>query len=330
MKVLKTLAGIMSLGSMLIFTGCSAGDEPGGFIEKDPIVPDAEMNVYLDAQRDAAWDVYAKVVEEEKDRNLAFSPMSLYVALAMTSLGAPDECMDELGEFFHYPVSPKFHDYNHQILSVLPYLDNQTKFKLANSIWVKAQYSLNPTFTNDAKVKYFGDAQIVNPGEDMNSLINDWISENTDGLIKSHLDDEPEYALMLVNALYFKSKWDNPFEKANTKNSTFHHADGSKKEVPFMNGAIECKHGYFDGGEVLTIPFRNKKFNISFYLPSEIIDTKSFIKKCDLRTVRNSLSKTRLEVSLPKFETTTSFDLIPVLKKLGVRELFKLHKWPIF
>ena len=58
----------------------------------------------------------------------------------------------------------------------------------------------------DVLVDNLNDAKIVD-------RINGWVKDKTHGLIPSIIDEAPEtLGLVAINALYFKDKWQTPFE----------------------------------------------------------------------------------------------------------------------
>jgi serpin B len=69
--------------------------------------------------------------------------------------------------------------------------------------------------------------------------INAWVAESTKKLITQVIDPNklpPTTDLVLANAIYFKGKWNHPFDKKHTEDNKFHfhRLDGSTVDVPFM------------------------------------------------------------------------------------------------
>src|SRR6185437_7135906 len=69
--------------------------------------------------------------------------------------------------------------------------------------------------------------------------INRWVEERTNGKIKDLLqkdDITKDTALVLVNAIYFKAAWENPFQpSATNKDDRFEVGNGEKVPVAMMH-----------------------------------------------------------------------------------------------
>ena len=54
---------------------------------------------------------------------------------------------------------------------------------------------------------------------------------------------DEETLLVLVNALYLKAAWADPFHETSTTNADFHLLDGTVVQVPTMLGYVGCPGG---------------------------------------------------------------------------------------
>jgi serpin B len=76
--------------------------------------------------------------------------------------------------------------------------------------------------------------------------------ERIKDLIPALKKEEGELVRMiLVNAIYFKGQWTEPFEKRWTKEQPFHLADGSKTQVDLMHLGLTARYAAFNGNGVL-------------------------------------------------------------------------------
>ena len=84
----------------------------------------------------------------------------------------------------------------------------------------------------DVLVDDLADAKIV-------ERINAWVRRKTRDLIPSILEEAPEtLGLVAVNALYFKDKWQTPFEPSRTKAEQFQSTSGSPVDVQMMHSKV--------------------------------------------------------------------------------------------
>lgn len=64
--------------------------------------------------------------------------------------------------------------------------------------------------------------------------------------------------MVLVNALYFKGKWSQSFEKEHTKVDGFHTSDGKTVEVPYMRAKGDFNLAYDKddlNAQILRLPY---------------------------------------------------------------------------
>jgi serpin B len=65
--------------------------------------------------------------------------------------------------------------------------------------------------------------------------INDWVSENTDGLIDSIVESlTPDMVMLLLNAIYLDAEWTQQFDPDETRPRPFIREDGSTVTVDMM------------------------------------------------------------------------------------------------
>lgn len=326
MFIVVATIGIVALNS------CSSGDEPN-IDEKPAIVPNASMREWLNGQQDTGYEVFEQMTQMSSTENLAYSPISLYSVMSMTANGAGGNCADEFAKFLNYSDFSQLNKYNAQILSNFPYLDRKTTFKMANCILAQQTVEFNQEFLSNIFEYYNSEVIAVNPlTNNATELLNDWISSQTNGLIKVHFDgmDKIE-GLCLVNALYFQSPWTNPFKKDKTQSLYFTCSDGQKVKTQIMHD-FEMK-GYYAEVEdvrVLTLPFGNGSYEMSFILPAEGTNLREFICKNDIKKLINSTGRVLKEVDvyLPKFEISTNTVLNDIIASMGYTEFFKENVWP--
>jgi serpin B len=153
---------------------------------------------------------------------------------------------------------------------------------------------------------------------------------------------------VLANAVYFKAKWDVPFEPRRTRPSTFHRLDGSRVEVQFMSRTMYRAQyaSCVDGFKVLKLPYEHGRddvhkhgrggaagvaspdaddtqYSMYLFLPHE---RQGIAKMVDAITAKpdylyNVLTKaaaTTVRVMLPKFEISFERDLVGDLRQLGL------------
>lgn len=107
-------------------------------------------------------------------------------------------------------------DHFHQYYQLLNKSAGQSELMVANQIYVPQGYELKPDF-RDVATKFFSGVEAVNFSDAKNTanMINDFVKEKTKDKIKQIVGPEKlssDSRLVLVNAIYLKSKWVHPFE----------------------------------------------------------------------------------------------------------------------
>ena len=172
--------------------------------------------------------------------NVFISPLSIYLALALTYNGASGETAAEMAQVLGLE-GMALEAVNAGSLSLQQSLLNAPGVELliANSTWVQEGYDLQEAFAALAAEYYNAEAAEVDFRDDPGGTverINGWASEQTDGLIDELVtpEDMEELVLILLNATYFMGDWEKTFDKAMTSEQPFHLQDGSEITVPMM------------------------------------------------------------------------------------------------
>ena len=129
--------------------------------------------------------------------------------------------------------------------------------------------------------------------------INNWIEKSTNNMIKDMLKGpiSDDVIMYLINAIYFKGDWQEPFDKNNNVTKEFTNSKGEKSQVDFMRKfAIGDKtfYGEKDDFKVIKMPYDSGKVSMYAVLPKEDLGIGSFINDLDIDN-KNSVSKFQRE-----------------------------------
>jgi serine protease inhibitor len=288
--------------------------------------------------------LFRKIIEEEKDKNVFISPLSVSVALGMTHNGAngeTQEAMQKTLELSGLTVQEVNESYK-SLIELLTGLDPKVRFQIANSIWYRQELSFEKEFI-DLNKKYFNAEVRGLNFNDPNApkTINAWVDKNTNGKIKEIVDApiDPLMVMFLINAIYFKGFWTYQFDKDLTKDDLFTLPDGSKKACKMMKQKGELQ--YFENADfqAIDLPYGDGDFSMSIFLPHPEKNIDSLIAKFNQENWNlwiGSFSKHELTLYLPKFTLEYELTLNDVLKALGMGIAFdplkadfsKMYKGP--
>ncbi|XBH54795.1 hypothetical protein VPH35_077024 [Triticum aestivum] len=201
------------------------------------------------------------------DSNLVFSPLSIYTALALVAAGARGATLDEilrvlgarsrgeLDEFVARAVGGALRDRTDS---------GGPRVAFACGVWSDLACPLKPGYLK-AVVDggYRAEASTVDFRGDPDSprqLINAWAARATSNLVDSVLGPgsvTESTRVVLGNAVYFKGKWDQPFDERNTADAPFRRLGGAHPvDVPFMQSWDEQFVAVHDGFKVLKLRYK--------------------------------------------------------------------------
>src|SRR3974390_1740748 len=99
--------------------------------------------------------------------------------------------------------------------------------------------------------------------------MNAWASEKTRGKITGVADGmiNPLTELFIANAVYFKGKWEEPFDGKLTKNRVFHLRDGKQQQVPMMEQSRRFDYRRGTGYEAVRLEYQGWALGMYVFLP---------------------------------------------------------------
>ncbi|MDG2127826.1 MAG: serpin family protein [Fuerstiella sp.] len=279
-----------------------------------------------------AFDLYQKLRSEEG--NLFFSPGSISAALAMTFAGAAGETEAEMAKTLHLK-GPKdqLHDGMHALQAywTMPDKQKDIRLNLANRLWGNEGYEFLPEFLTVTRDNYGAELARLNfaQTEDARQAINGWVEDQTEDNITELLPVgviSAQTKLVLTNAVYFHGVWSDPFEKDRTKDEDFHLTTTDKIKVPMMHRRDKFRYGAADDLQILELPYGDGSLSMVVLLPREIDGLLDLESRLTLQNLQRWMASVKYEdkvkVYLPKFKTTSQFQMADTLKSMGMELAF--------
>ncbi len=261
------------------------------------------------------------------DTNLFVSPLSASFALGMTSNGAAGSTLDAFKNTLNFAglTQDQINSYYNNLITNLPKLDPNTTLNIANSIWYKQGFSVEQPFLQTNNNYFHAQIQALDfNSSSAISTINNWVNSETKGKIPTIIESIPSNAVMyLVNAMYFKSTWNEKFDPSQTRAANFYLANNSFVSADFMNGTVDA--GWYADGAVAVaeLPYSNNKYSMVIVMPSFPLSgpLSTLVAGLDASqwdTWMSKLQPTKLPVSLPKFKFSYKRLLNKPLVDLGL------------
>ena len=263
------------------------------------------------------------------DGNLFISPLSVSMALGMTLNGADGETKSAMQKTlgFESLSEEEINSSYQSLISLLQSMDEKVVFQIANSIWSRLGFSVEPAFI-DINQKYFGAAV---RGLDFSSAaapgtINAWASENTAGKIDKIIDFiDPETMMFLINAIYFNGDWTYEFDKEKTREALFFVSESDQVSCDLMNQQNEFAYLSRSDVQAIDLPYGNGQFSMLVLLPQpevSIDDVVQNLSPQSINEILSDLAKAKGSLYLPKFKMRYDKSLNDVLASLGMAVAF--------
>lgn len=292
----------------------------------------AEQGLVQDCN-DFSFNLLAQVASSEKQENIILSPLSASMLLGMLMNGADGETLAQMQQvtgFEDDATIEEINAYYKQLIEVLPALDTETTVRLANGIWVREDFPVIEDFIQACKQSFEAEAKNVPTFVDNNVLneINRFAAQHTNNLIKQVIDPsmvDENTAMALVNALYFKAKWQDKFKKADTKPQVFTTLNGEQIQAKMLHRTGSMRYGEDEDYQLLELPYKGGKYCADIILPAKGVDIRKWVEDLDAerwQQMLNGTSYPEVEMALPKFALKYSRRLNDDLSALGMSNAF--------
>ncbi|HKL07505.1 MAG TPA: serpin family protein, partial [Bacteroidales bacterium] len=290
------------------------------------LTPESKAMVSSDNQ--FGIKLFKRMIIEESDKNLMISPLSISQALLMTYNGSAGETKTAFEEtlFLSDLTTDEINRAQKELVKALLEVDPAVTISVANSIWHRQGFPVNPEFI---KVNQdFYDAEVREAAFDQSTvdLINRWVAIKTHGKIDQIVEQiDPSLVMFLINAIYFNGNWKYKFDESNTTNYDFNLSNGSKVNVPFMNQEVTARLMLHDDFTILDLPYGRGNFSMLIFLPDAdktIDDVMAVWNTENYNQWLGNFEAMNVEVSIPKFKFGYAKKLNDFLQSMGLSVAF--------
>ena len=306
-----------------------------------PSASESEVDDLVRGNSAFALDLYRTLSSEEG--NLFYSPYSISIALGMTYAGARGETEQQMAETLHFDLPQ---DALHPAFSTVSLdLDSRggdkedndpSAFRLnvSNALWGQQGYQFLDEFTTVVGENYGAAVRptdFVGQPEESRIRINDWIANETEGLITDIIPprkfEEQAPALVLTNAIYFNGAWVRKFKEM-PRPTDFHKLDGETVAVPMMNSSGKRRYASADGYQAIELAYKFSRMSMTILL----LDSGTFqefeasLDNELVAQITEDLETRQVELTMPKFKFESTFDVVDMLKSMGMTNAFDIKK----
>jgi serpin B len=209
--------------------------------------------------------------------------------------------------------------------------DDPSALVVANSAWVQKGFPIHAAYrellaTNDRAT--FELVDFATQTEAARLAINAWVDVKTQHKIKELLAPgvlDSSARLVLANAIYFKGRWLEPFDKDATQDQPFHRPDAADVTVPLMHRDARYKYLETESYQAVQLPYVQGDLSMAVWLPRSADGLADMEREICTQGIANSLAKLRpsaVDLYVPRFKLDEQSSLGEALVALGMKDAF--------
>lgn len=285
-----------------------------------------------------AFDLAKRVVKTEgQGRNVFISPLSLHIALGMILNGANAQTAQEIQKTLNLNAQTlaEANQTYQNLMENLPATDPKQTLQLANSVWYRNTFEVAQSFGDVLKQTFKAEMSaqdFTNPATI--GKINDWASRKTNGKIPKVIDAiQPENELFLLNALYFKADWQEPFKPELTADMPFTLASGQQTTVRMMQLNTNLRRAFrptyvafeLSYGAIRTAQSTGPAYAMTVLLPAQNTTADVLLSNltgADWSQLQKDMTLGNIDIGLPKFTLSYEIKLNDILGQMGMPTAF--------
>ena len=270
---------------------------------------------------------------EEEGKNALYSPLNVYMALAMLAEISDGNTRRQVLELLGESSIESLRTKANGVWNACYCNDGATTSIPASSVWMDQGLAVNSDTLKRLSETYYASSFKGDMGSDeFSAAFQGWLNEQTDDLLADQIGGirfDPNTIFALAATLNYQARWYSSFRPENNTSGRFHGSSG-EETCEYMHGGGD----QYCWGE--TFSACRKTFGqysgMWFILPDQGINVEDLLKDEEsLRFISNpekwqNVAYPIVDLTLPKFDVSSQTDLIDGLKRLGVTDCFDFDK----
>ena len=160
--------------------------------------------------------------------------------------------------------------------------------------------------------------------------INGWVARKTEGKIDKIIDlVGSDVAAVLLNAVYFKSRWAAVFDPKATKDEAFHLTRSQEAKVPLMNQTGAFSLVSRGGYRAVRLNYEIPELGLIIVLPDDVDGAGAVARRLGANelselfaALRDGQAKKPVALTLPRFKAEFKADLVAPFRQAGMQKAF--------
>lgn len=255
------------------------------------------------------------------DDNIIISPVSFYITALLLANGAEGKSLAELKKMLLLPDNDDIQRVNQNMEAYLRSISSEIEinsYVWADKLTSEYKKAVKPLTKIKSRPRY-------------TDKINAWIADKTAGRISGLVANRKTHSgeIFMVNTVYFKDKWEYPFDETGTEKEPFYSLGSSEADEVYMMHKSDENILYYEDDKMQSVklPYRNGGC-LRIFLPRKEIDFATFLRNLQITDIDVKYSPQYVSMSIPRFEIDRFFDtteMTELFKQLGVINLFKRY-----
>ncbi|XP_043553100.1 alpha-1-antitrypsin-like protein GS55-MS [Chiloscyllium plagiosum] len=287
------------------------------------------------ANTDFALRLYRQIASQPSStsKNIFFSPISISSSLAMLSLGAKHNTLNQLLRVLGYSNMSKndaaeVHATFRYLLQELTSENSELHMMMGSSLHIQQGLSLQKKFLDDTRQFYKAetvstDFRVLDKAK---RKINAYVRKQTNGKIQEFIKTLNRNTVMvLINYILFKGKWVKPFDPQKTYEDDFHVDDTTTVKVQMMKRKGRYYMNYDEElrSSVILIPYRGNA-SLVLILPErgKLAEVEQNLTITNFQNLITSSRIGSVDLRLPKLSLRLTYQLKQLLITMGLVDIF--------
>ncbi|KAK0137544.1 Serine protease inhibitor A3L [Merluccius polli] len=291
-----------------------------------------DLELVSSANTEFATRLYKKLAAQTdlQGKNIFFSPICVTLAVAALSVGARGDTYMQLFTGLGFNSSSLTQsDVDKAFLTLLTGLNGTSveDVSAGTALFVEETFKPEPQYMEVVKQSYLADVFTVDFTNTIESIntINKYVEEKTNGKIEKLVEDlDPSTLMDLVSYMYFKGKWELPFDPKNTREDLFHVDEQTKVPVQmmFLGKRVDTYYDVEISTSVLQLHYKGSRSMLLVLPKNGLAELEEVISQNHINKWLKWMERGLNHVFVPKFSIKTSYELNNVLSELGMPDMF--------
>lgn len=298
---------------------------------------DGVQEGYTDTLKDFVSTSSSQLLTGSGGKNVLYSPVNLYMALAMLAEITDDSSRSQVLELLGQNDVTTLRQQSQNIWRQLYLDDGVASLVLGNSLWLNRDFSFHQSTLDTLAENYYASSFQGKFGSDqLNDALSQWLSDQTGGLLEDLSQDiqtQPvneagdANLMMLLSTVYFHDQWATKFNENYNQTGTFTTGSGEEVQAEYMTAIRNGSYTAVEGYTASSLRFEQTS-SMLFILPDEGKTVDDIINDGVIDQLLAQGFETYGEVDwmLPKFDVSCRTDLEESLQAMGITDVFDMEQ----